>query len=526
MIFSELTLAERNELWALLALRHAWGLGPTGAGRIIAAYGGAYAAVEAGLARSAEWAEKGLVHLPVARAFAGGGWRDKAGVEWHGIKSMGLSFIVQSDPAYPQLLREPAGAPLLLYFKGDISLLRGPAVGIVGARNCTSEGLAVSAFFARDLARAGVTVISGMARGIDRAAHLAGLEGPGRSIGVLGTGIDVMYPARNTDLYARMEKDGLLISEFAPGTGPVGKNFPIRNRLISATALGILVVEAAGRSGSLITARLALEHNREVFAVPGSAMSPMSEGCRELIRKGAKAAFNAEDILLELAPLLQANNRAPVSPAVRTADAPDAHHAAPAAGTVPLRTEQTAPATPSAGSSTPSDVAPGAGTAPLRTEPATPAGSSKAAPPNPTGTALHPDAPPARRQRRSSSAHDILPRKKKQGHRQDESGSTGSREHFPLPKAGERGKVDSGFAGRRSGVPPKAEISEDSDGADEFHGEEGRVLAAVGVVPRHIDEIAHALTMDAGSLSAALTVLEMRGLVRRLPGMLYSLPEV
>ncbi|MDR2124490.1 MAG: DNA-processing protein DprA [Desulfovibrio sp.] len=505
MNFSGLPPAERNELWAVLALRHAWGLGPTGAARIIAAYGGAYAAVGAGLSRPAEWAEKGLVRLPVARAFAGGGWRDKAGEEWNGIKSMGLSFIVQSDPAYPQLLREPAGAPLLLYFKGDISLLSGPAVGIVGARNCTSEGLAVSAFFARDLARAGVTVISGMARGIDRAAHLAGLEGPGRSIGVLGTGIDVMYPARNIDLYERMEKEGLLISEFAPGTGPAGKNFPIRNRLISATALGILVVEAAGRSGSLITARLALEHNREVFAVPGSAMSPMSEGCRELIRKGAKAVFNAEDILIELAPLLQAGNRAPAPPAVPSADS-------------------------------------------------------------------------------SHPPRAVLALKKKQERRQIEPGLAGSPEPSPFIAAGERGKADSGFPGRRPDRPLKTKSSENSDNADvsipsrlctsagsvpadgsrvdclypegrgcrkavpgragrqagnslkgevcshrvifdEVQGEEARILAGVGTVPRHIDEIAHALAMDAGSLSAALTVLEMRGLVRRLPGMLYSLPE-
>ncbi|MDR2604965.1 MAG: DNA-processing protein DprA [Desulfovibrio sp.] len=495
MIFSELTPAERNELWAVLALRHAWGLGPTGAGRIIAAYGGAYAAVEAGLARPAEWAEKGLVHLPVARAFADGGWRDKAGEEWNGIKSADLSFIIQSDTAYPQLLREPAGAPLLLYFKGDISLLRGPAVGVVGARNCTSEGLAVSAFFARDLARAGVTVISGMARGIDRAAHLAGLEGPGRSIGVLGTGIDVVYPARNADLYARMEKDGLLVTEFAPGTGPVGKNFPIRNRLISALALGILVVEAAGRSGSLITARLALEHNREVFAVPGSAMSPMSEGCRELIRKGAKAVFDAEDILLELAPLLHAGNRATIPPAPSPAS-PGAGSEAALDATVPV---------PSAAFPNPPEAAHVADSLAQPTKSPASAGPLDDAFPSLAGTApnLPAGTSPARRSRRSSPSRDVLPREKKPGRRQ----------------------ADPGPVESRPGILREETISGRTGAVVDVQGEEGRVLAAVGAVPRHIDEIAHALAMDAGSLSAALTVLEMRGLVRRLPGMLYSLPE-
>jgi DNA processing protein len=507
MIFSELAPDGRNELWAILALRHARGLGPAGAGRIIAAYDGAYPAVEAGLSRPAEWAEKGLVRVPVARAFAGGAWRDKAGEEWNGIKSMNLSFIVQSDPAYPQLLREPAGAPLLLYCKGDVSLLRGPAVGVVGARNCTSEGLAVSAFFARDLARAGVTVISGMARGIDRAAHLAGLEGAGRSIGVLGTGIDVVYPTRNADLYARMEKEGLLVSEFAPGTGPNGKNFPIRNRLISGLALGILVVEAAGRSGSLITARLALEHNREVFAVPGSAMSPMSEGCRDLVRKGAKAVFDADDILLELAPLLHQKVLSG-SPVFQERDNPPGSRppgrSRSAAGIDcglkhgNLRADATSPVDPSG----PTCAEPGRAL-------------SGVALPGFADTASHPPAgtSPLRGKKRPASSLGMLPRGKK---------------HAPSPAAQDAVSSLSEGENCRQTQPVfterRSEISPPGDKAD--HKEqcaEGRVLSAVGTVPRHIDDIAHALAMDAGSLSAVLTMLEMRGLVRRLPGMLYSL---
>jgi DNA processing protein len=329
-----------------------------------------------------------------------------------------------------------------------------------------------------------------------------------------------MYPARNADLYARMENDGLLISEFAPGTGPVGKNFPIRNRLISATALGILVVEAAGRSGSLITARLALEHNREVFAVPGSAMSPMSEGCRELIRKGAKAVFNAEDILLELAPLLHADNCTPVPPATPSADSPGPPDIAQAADSVTTARDKTA------NSSGPPDIAPSVDTIPLSTEPAASAGPPYAAPPRLADTAPYPAAAsPVPDKQRASPRGDSLPRKKKQGTRQAAPALTGSRESSLLPEADEHGKPDPGFAGRRSDVPPKAKVPEDNGNAEAFPGEESRVLSAVGAVPRHIDEIAHTLGMDAGSLSAALTVLEMRGLVRRLPGMLYSLPE-
>jgi DNA processing protein len=303
--FTLLNDAERKELWACLALRHASGIGPLRAMLLAEDYGSALAAVEAALSVPAAWAERGLIPERIARDFAREQWREAARAEWNALRRSGFSFLLRGDPAYPPLLREIPDAPLLLYYKGNLELLRGPAVGVVGSRDCTREGLAVTAFFARALSRAGITVISGLAKGIDRAAHLAGLEGPGRSIAILGTGIDRLYPPHNADLAEKMETLGLLLSEFPPGTPAAARHFPIRNRLISGLARGILVVEAAARSGSLITARLALEQGREVFAVPGHTMAAVSEGCRSLIRQGAKAVFSADDILAELAPLLR-----------------------------------------------------------------------------------------------------------------------------------------------------------------------------------------------------------------------------
>ncbi|MDL2291514.1 DNA-processing protein DprA, partial [Desulfovibrio sp. OttesenSCG-928-F20] len=307
--FADLSLDEQRELWAVLALRHAKGIGPCRARRLAEHFGSAFAAAEAGMSRPTAWAECGVTTKQTATAFALGHWRENAKGEWCALRKSGVSFIMWSDARYPSLLREINDAPLLLYYKGDLALLGGPALAVVGARQCTPEGIAVSAWFSRALSLAGVAVISGMAMGIDRAAHLAGLRGPGRSIAVLGTGIDVVYPGCNADLYALLRQNGLIISEYGPGVGPAARHFPIRNRIISGLSSGVLVVEAAGRSGSLITARLALEQNRDVFAVPGHTMAAVSEGCRELIRRGARPVFDADDILEDLAPLLELEAR-------------------------------------------------------------------------------------------------------------------------------------------------------------------------------------------------------------------------
>jgi len=208
--------------------------------------------------------------------------------------------ITLADPAYPQPLLQIPDPPPLLYAKGRAELLANPALAIVGSRHATPQGAAIAESFARTLSDAGLTIVSGLALGIDAAAHRGGLAGHASSIAVLGTGLDIVYPARNRALAHALASDGLLVSEFALGTPALGANFPRRNRLISGLARGCLIVEAAPASGSLITARLANEQGREVFAVPGSIHSPQSKGCHQLIKQGAKLTENAHDILEEL----------------------------------------------------------------------------------------------------------------------------------------------------------------------------------------------------------------------------------
>jgi DNA processing protein len=209
--------------------------------------------------------------------------------------------ITLADEVYPRLLLEIADPPSLLYARGRVELLQRAALAIVGSRNATLQGEANAQTLARALSEAGLTVVSGLALGIDAAAHRGGLAGPGSTIAVLGTGIDVVYPSRNAPLAAEIAERGLLLSEFPLGTAPAAQNFPRRNRLISGLARGCLVVEAALASGSLITARAAADQGREVFAIPGSIHSPLAKGCHALIKSGAKLVESAEDVLAELA---------------------------------------------------------------------------------------------------------------------------------------------------------------------------------------------------------------------------------
>ena len=208
--------------------------------------------------------------------------------------------LTLGDPAYPAALLETADPPLLLYAQGRLDLLAAPALAIVGSRNPTPQGRDNARAFAQHLSRAHVSIVSGMALGIDGAAHDGGLGGPGSTIAVVGTGLDRIYPARHRALAHRIAQEGLLLSEFELGTPPLPDHFPQRNRLIAGLARGTLVVEAALASGSLITARQALEAGRDVFAVPGSIHSPQSRGCHALIKQGAKLVDSADDILSEL----------------------------------------------------------------------------------------------------------------------------------------------------------------------------------------------------------------------------------
>ena len=213
-------------------------------------------------------------------------------------------LVTWGDPDYPALLSKIPGPPAALFLKGNSELLKLPQLAIVGSRNPTSGGIQNATQFAKHLATCGLGICSGMATGIDTASHTGALQADGFTIAVVATGLDRVYPASNRELAHKIASEGLLISEFPPGTGPNAGHFPSRNRIISGLSVGTLVVEAALRSGSLITARLAAEQGREVFAIPGSIHNPLARGCHGLIRQGVKLVESAEHILEELSALL------------------------------------------------------------------------------------------------------------------------------------------------------------------------------------------------------------------------------
>jgi DNA processing protein len=223
----------------------------------------------------------------------------------------GAKLLARTDAAYPPQLAALPDAPPLLHALGDIALLRQPQFAIVGSRHPTAAGARIAREIARDLAAAGFVITSGLALGIDAAAHEAALAAGGSTIAVCGNGLDRCYPAANRELFERIARQGLLVSEFPPGTPPRAENFPRRNRIISGLARGVVVVEAASISGSLITARLAGAQGREVFAVPGSPLNPLAAGCLELIRQGAQLARNAADILPEIGITIEQETRDP-----------------------------------------------------------------------------------------------------------------------------------------------------------------------------------------------------------------------
>jgi DNA processing protein len=235
-----------------------------------------------------------------ARALTSSKILDKACREIERLKRKKYSILTLENRNYPEYLREIFDPPFVLYCAGNIEALKGPAVSIVGARKPSAYGRAVAEKLARDLASRGIVVVSGLARGVDSIAHWGALEG-GKTVAVLGSGLEIIYPRENYALFHKVVEQGAVISEFPLKSRPLGFHFPIRNRIISGLSLAVVVVEATKKSGSLISARLALEQNREVMAVPGNITSNLSQGTNWLIKIGAKLVESWEDVAEELA---------------------------------------------------------------------------------------------------------------------------------------------------------------------------------------------------------------------------------
>jgi len=233
------------------------------------------------------------------------------GGELRRIQEFGCHVITQGDEHYPELLRQIYDPPIVLYVRGELTAKDKNAVALVGSRQTTHYGLEVARKLAYQLAYVGVTVVSGGARGIDTAAHQGALTAKGRTIAVLGTGINIVFPAENNELYERITANGAVITQFPFNRPADRQSFPIRNRIVAGMTLGTCVVEANLTSGALITANFATEYGRQIFAVPGRIDSPRSKGCHELIKKGAKLCEGAEDILSEFEYLFPPSNRPP-----------------------------------------------------------------------------------------------------------------------------------------------------------------------------------------------------------------------
>ncbi|MEO6033075.1 MAG: DNA-processing protein DprA [Burkholderiaceae bacterium] len=290
-----------DELAAWLQLLETPRVGRESARKLLAAFGSPQAALHASTA-----ARREVVGTTAAAALGASSpeldaliastlaWLDAA------PPSEPRSVITLGDPLYPPALLETADPPVLLYAQGRAELLRADSIAVVGSRNPTPQGAENARAFAEHLSGAGLSVVSGMALGIDAAAHEGGLAGAASTVAVVGTGLDRVYPRRHRNLAHRIAAQGLIVSEYSLGTPPLAAHFPLRNRIIAGLTRGTLVVEAALQSGSLITARLASEAGRDVFAIPGSIHSPQARGCHALIKQGAKLVEGAQDILEEL----------------------------------------------------------------------------------------------------------------------------------------------------------------------------------------------------------------------------------
>jgi DNA processing protein len=296
--------ARSSSLAAWLRLERTAGVGPRTAAALLEAFGspeGVFAADVPALAAHVTPAQAHALLQPPTDATRR---LVDATLDWLG--QPGRHAVALGEPGYPELLARIPDPPLLLYIRGQADLLAGPCLAIVGSRNASAQGRANAQAFAEALSGAGLCIVSGLALGIDAAAHEGALRRCGGTAAVVGTGPDLAYPARNRALCERIAHEGCIVSEYPVGTPPIPSNFPRRNRIISGLAAGVLVVEAAAQSGSLITARLAAEQGRDVFAIPGSIHAALAKGCHMLIREGAKLVDTARDVLeaLALSPLL------------------------------------------------------------------------------------------------------------------------------------------------------------------------------------------------------------------------------
>ena len=274
----------QEEAFARIRLLRSPNIGPVSYRQLLRRFGTAQAALEA---------------LPDLAARGGGGYRIAAearvSAEINAVRAAGARYLFHDGADYPALLAELDSAPPIMTARGDLALAARPCVAIVGARNASAAAVKLARQFAGELAEAGFVVASGLARGIDGAAHRAALDGG--TIGVIASGIDIAYPPEHAELQEAVASQGLLLAEQPPQTEPLARHFPSRNRIIAGLAAGTLVVEAAPKSGSLITARLAGEAGREVMAVPGSPLEPRSQGCNQLIREGAILVQSAADVI-------------------------------------------------------------------------------------------------------------------------------------------------------------------------------------------------------------------------------------
>jgi DNA processing protein len=305
-----------QELAHWIRLEQTPGVGPETARRLLAAFGLPENIFAAGFP-----ALRKVVPERIAQALSAAATDETRAqidktLEW--AQQAGNRVLTLADADYPKALLDIADPPVVLYAKGRLEHLSSPSIAVVGSRNATAQGVVNAEKFSEALSQAGLAIVSGLALGIDAAAHRGGLRGAGSTIAVIGTGADIVYPARNRELAHQIAAGGCIVSEYALGMPAISANFPRRNRIISGLAQGVLVIEAAARSGSLITARMAAEQGREVFAIPGSIHSPLSKGCHLLIKQGAKLAESAQDVLEEI------RHRDPVSQPAAPQPAPAA----------------------------------------------------------------------------------------------------------------------------------------------------------------------------------------------------------